>query len=746
MERVLVIVNAERPSEDLFSITEEIKANGYNVSICCSKLTSEKTEKVKPDFHMEETLCLENYSGVIFMDDGGDEKKAIEIAEEANKSGIAIGGYGVGVHILNEAKLLDDKYVSAMSPIELSDKAKKVNSPSVRCENIVTSSGECADGFVVVFIDALGGEIKRIVKGKEEADIPSKSAMVISELNKWTEYWHLAQKLYEKGVGLIVVPWQNIDVKKATINNFLVLSPAFNPKVKKISAELSIPKRCWFKQTNIGKNATIQAIKNLESIGVRNVNSSSVLSLTSDKIASANVLSVFIEQGNPKAFNKQQLDQAVELLFEEGCRWIKPIDDSLGRKVMRVIGHRTTCILSRRHLASVKHMILTKNQLKKALNNVYKKDFMVQDNLGEIILGDRSFELRFFMRRTASGWKSSCEIARSGQLLSNPQDYSRGQILKACTAANLMSMLYEGNWSEKLAEARELSEKACLLVQAQLDRPTDLSELCVDITLNSGEPRIIEINGIPGLVSADEAYSNPNKLHAFASLYRLNPVVYAPMLEDEWKRSRTDMADSLSEGPWGDGFCDVVRAELAYEKIWPQPDGKIAMHIPHEDSLVKLTIDEAIEELKAEAVFALDQFKEHEYKENIKQFKKMILMKSIHRLLVLREYKKNSCQEQIVHVALKMTGPFHNTNEVGMGLDAPMPWEQAELTDYDPYKQQINRARRHPEYGIGSIMFLGDWEKTRVNLDQFRNPYSIETLKKLIDEGSPYPFSRMNWG
>lgn len=167
MERVLVIVNAERPSEDLFSITEEIKANGYNVSICCSKLTSEKTEKVKPDFHMEETLCLENYSGVIFMDDGGDEKKAIEIAEEANKSGIAIGGYGVGVHILNEAKLLDDKYVSAMSPIELSDKAKKVNSPSVRCENIVTSSGECATDLSLSSLMLLAERSKGLSKAKK---------------------------------------------------------------------------------------------------------------------------------------------------------------------------------------------------------------------------------------------------------------------------------------------------------------------------------------------------------------------------------------------------------------------------------------------------------------------------------------------------------------------------------------------------------------------------------------------------
>jgi hypothetical protein len=167
------------------------------------------------------------------------------------------------------------------------------------------------------------------------------------------------------------------------------------------------------------------------------------------------------------------------------------------------------------------------------------------------------------------------------------------------------------------------------------------------------------------------------------------------------------------------------------------------MHVPHEKKLSKMTIDEALEELKREAHFSLDRFEEREDEHGIKEFKKKLLMKSIHRLLVLREYKKHDCKETVVRVAERQpTGPYQY---ISPDIGRATPYEELELSEYDPYKQEINKPRRHPEYGVGSILQPNDFTKTVVNFDQNRSPYSIRDLRTLIDEGGIYPFSRMNW-
>ena len=413
--KILMVAFLESSREPAYEITAELKKFGYSTHICFAKGEADapnKTELVA-DSYLSENTDLAIYEGVVFVDDGADEKSAVKLAKTAAKMDLVVGGYGFGCQVLVGAKLLKDKFVCDGLD------GKAVHSPAVRSDNIVTSSGNCPTGFVILLVDALGGKVKRVVEsvtdGAEEIpdDAPKAvhASLVVSRLERWAEYWELAERLSATGSSLMLAEWDDVDISKRTVKRFILLDPKSAMKVSLSEKPAIVPSAVWFKQTSIGADETIKAVTALESIGCRNVNSSEAIKTACDKMATATLLEPICYQGSPR---KYAGTDAVNDLLSVGTRWVKPVSASLGKDVMKVVGRGRTAILSRRSGGETVHRILTADGLGEVLKDVFGSGgFMVQDDLGSVNFGDKNFELRFVMRRTASGCLSRYSLRES---------------------------------------------------------------------------------------------------------------------------------------------------------------------------------------------------------------------------------------------------------------------------------------------------------------------------------------------
>jgi len=738
MPRVLLVVRSDSPTKEAYRIIRLLKENGYSVDICSSKLEQSKTEKIKSDFVLDDSLSAKQYEGVVFLDDGGDEKECIRLAKEADKLNIAVGGYGMGAVALEEAGLLEKKQVSSMLPFKPS-KAELIDAPAVRCQNVVTSAEGCAEGFAVVFVDALGGEIKKIVKGEDEA-VPARTAMVVSRLNRWPEYWSLAVRLASKGIGLVLADWFDIDLKGKKISKALVLKC---PMMPKLVGGIDLPSSSWFKQTSIGTEESISAVSQLEAAGVSNVNSSVALRTSSNKMATASALIAVCDQGNPVKFSPEQADEAEKLLLSGGVRWVKPICGSLGDKVMRTMGHGGDyAVISKRFVDDAKHYAMPRGKLAELLRKQYKDEFIVQDDVGEIRAGDYTGELRFVMRRRASGWDCSCEMAKFGILLSNPARTASDSTLRACTAAQACQLSFGEEWQDRLDEARKMAHDACIAFQSSLEEPSDISELSVDITFSGSSPRIIEVNGIPDLMFIDEAFRSKDKLAKFSKRVGHWPIIYIPMNDIELEQSRADMDEPLAERLDDETYFIELRQELAKLRVHFQRDGTVVVGDGD-----RMSSEDAIEEAKEEAREYLDLLRSIKRGNETKEKKfRTLLLKRVHKLCLMRDYEalrkrrkrtRNRTRTRLAYYNNQPTGPYQY---LPYDLSTPTPWEQNETDDYDAMKMQINRPRRHPEYYHG-------WKfKMYLPGTPQEDLYSIDRIEKLINEGgSCYPFIASNW-
>ena len=736
MPRVLLVVRSDNPSKEAYHVIRLLKENGYSIDICSSKLEPSKSERIKSDFVLDDSMSPKQYEGVVFLDDGGDEQESVRLAKESDKLGIAVGGYGMGAVVLDEAGLLKDKQVSYMLPFK-PEKAELVNVPAVRCENVVTSAEGCAEGFVVVFVDALGGEVKKIVKGGDEP-VPALTAMVVSRLARWPEYWGLANRLSSMGIGLVIADWFDVDVKNKRISKALVLKAPFMPR---FVPDLPIPSSSWFKQTSIGTEETILAVMALESAGVRNVNSSSALRMSSNKMSTADAILSVCDQGNPVRFSPNDAEEAAEMLLSAGVKWVKPLSGSLGEKIMRVMGHGGDyAIVSKRFVEEAKHYVITRDDLPELIRRQQKGDFIVQQDIGEMRAGNHTGELRFIMRKRASGWKCSCEMAKFGVLLSNPSRSTSAETLKSCTAAQACELVFGDEWQDRLEDARKLAHDSCIAFQSSLDDPSGVSELAVDITFSDGSPKVIEVNGIPDLTFVDEAFRSKDKLAKFSRRIGHGHVVYLPMGELELERSRADMDEPLAERIDDDTYFVSIRQELSKLGIHFQRDGKVI--IGDGD---KISYEDAVKQAQEEALEYIDLLRSIQRSDEAKEkkFRKLVLMR-VHKLCLLREHeelrkrrKKATTASTRLAYDNQPTGPYQYISDM---IGTPTPYEQNETSDYDPVKMELNRPRRHPEYFYG-------W-KFRMWLPGTpqEDAYSIDSLEKLINEGgSCYPFIASNW-
>ena len=635
--KILLVAFLDESRSIAYEIITNLKNYGYSTNICFAKQENEGEEdrlktKFIADIYLNENTDLAIYEGVVFVDDGADEKAAVKLAKSAAKSDLVVGGYGFGCQVLLGAKLLKDKFVC--NGLD----GKEVNSPAVRSDNIVTSSGNCPTGFVILLVDALGGKVKRIVESvAEDADkIPDdapkavQASLVVSRLGRWAEYWELAERLSSSGSSLMLAEWDDVDIPKRTVRRFLLLDPKSAMQVSLSEKPAIVPSAVWFKQTSIGADETIKAVTALESIGCRNVNSSEAIRTACDKMATARLLEPICYQGRPRQYVGSE---AVNDLLSVGTRWAKPVSASLGKDVMKVVGRGRTAILSRRVGGDPVHRILTADGLGEALKEAFGSGgFMVQDDLGSVNFGDRNFELRFIMRRTASGWKRSCEIARAGSLISNPSSSAEFQ---ACMAKQALKAVYPSDWESRLAAAREKALAACIAFQSGLENPDGVNELGVDITFAGSEPNVIEINSVPDLIFVDRAAHGRMGIVALArSMGDEMPVSDEP--EDQVADSRGDVASVLSDRLDDRVHRRVIGRELAHQGMFIQPDGRIA--VKEMGRFEVMPFADAFKMLKADANYYIKTFNElHEkgFKEAARAA--LVARRALHRLRLLYE-------------------------------------------------------------------------------------------------------------
>jgi hypothetical protein len=691
--KVLLIASLEYSRRAALEISEGLREYGYAPLIAHAKEDDES--KISSDISLSGVGDMGAFSGVVFLDDGGDSKRCEQICEDANKQDKMIAGYGLGCVVLASAGALVDKYVcQAMEGVE---GAKIVDSPSVRCDNIVTCIPGCSAGFVVLLIDALGGEIKNVIHSSAGTELPPRSALVISKTERWPEYWGLARKLHASGVVLAMANWNDVDIENRDVKSCIVLDvPAMD--IRRLVSQ-PLPKSIWFKQTSIGLEESIDAVASLESIGCRNVNSSAAMRGMSDKAAFAKAIADICDQGDPLVFDGTAAQKASKVLVSIGTRWVKPLSSSLGRGVMRVQGRGQTAIVSRRRAGKAVHVVTDEDGLTGLLRHAYNHGkFMVQEDLGSMHVGDRNFELRFVMRRNAEGWRPSSEIARAGTLISNPAPNAIGPGPAAIDAPSIMKIIFPSDWEMRLDKARRMAEAACVAFQSSMERPQDVNEIGIDMTFKDGEPRVIEGNSVPDLTFVDAASFGIPALRALAQAIGTNIPAQQEVAPSS--ESRSGVAPAMLSNVDDDTHARLLQREMGLYGIWLQPNGRIAVR--GADGTEVKTLDEVIGETRQEAAKAVNEqidLMESDADEKSQGRAATISKRVRHKLRLLEEMRRLREAGVIKSAGVydsTVSGPYSN-------LDLPYSERVFEYKDGDDWLTDREKAisdlpRYNPEY------------------------------------------------
>lgn len=175
LDKVLIVASSDASQEPAFRVVTELRGSGYGSDICRGLVHD---SNIKPDRMLTPDSEIHGYKGVVFLDDGGELKSCVSLAVRADKAGMMVAGYAKGCLILLKAKLLKGKYLCMGLPEEAYKGAKLVKSKAVRSDNIVTCSGNCTTAFVVLLLDCLGGDVKKVVKSWVEKDMVNSDEMM----------------------------------------------------------------------------------------------------------------------------------------------------------------------------------------------------------------------------------------------------------------------------------------------------------------------------------------------------------------------------------------------------------------------------------------------------------------------------------------------------------------------------------------------------------------------------------------
>jgi hypothetical protein len=224
-----------------------------------------------------------------------------------------------------------------------------VDSPSARSDKIITAVGDCVSGFVILLVDALGGKVKKIVTSAPEGE-PSE-ALVVTEASSWPSFWRLARGL---AAPLGVASWEDIDLTRRRVSRMVVLDPS-RGSVSTRSCE--VPRSVWVRHAGC---PIAEAVKGLEGIGCRNVNSSSAIAALSDE---EGVRAMLASLGKvcPRKYVGAEPDESVvrEVMANGAVHF-------LARQGRVVLGRGDKAIVSSE---GPRHDVMSEEDLREALKN-----------------------------------------------------------------------------------------------------------------------------------------------------------------------------------------------------------------------------------------------------------------------------------------------------------------------------------------------------------------------------------------
>lgn len=693
LHKVLAVASSEASREPAFGLITQLRDNGYSVEFCHAGKDEPDASpsKFKIDRTLEKGMGIADYDGVVFFDDGGDARACADVAKRLDKQDKMVAGYGKGCLILSMARLLDDKFVCKGLPEQYykGSKVKVVNSPSVRCDNVVTSLPGCLDGFVVLLLDVLGGEVKKIVTG-ERPPLQAGCAMVVSRPSRWAEYWGLAERLAEMGTTLVVADWDDIDAASGVVSRCLLLDPAAG-SVKSAGPITPIPMNTWFKQTSIGAEASIVAVAALEAAGCVNVNSSESMRKAANKGLVSEMLAGLCRTASE--YDGANADRAAcDIMSCGGAKWARSAAKGSGRRAIRVLPRGDEAIATRK----ARHRLVDRAALASMLRTAFNDGpFLVQEESRPLRLADKNFCLRFVMRKSASGWSPSCEVARSDDGLS-------------CSASHAMRIGFPDEWEDRISAARGLAEAACVVFQASLENPDGLRELGVDVSVG-GEPDVVGVTTIPDLVMVDAATGpNPGMVALGLALGAGGEVE-----EADGRESREGVTGILGDG--GESHSLLIERELAHEGVWLQPSGEVVMKTAA--GLVKMAPGEAVDMLRKEALVAIQREMTPSMDEADVARAAMVARRARHRMRLLKAVAMVGAGMEKVAYSYDAisSSPYQH-------LDLPMServYKYEEEREYFEAKDEFIRKqpRYNPEYNkdrqTDSIGFYYVWDEPR---------------------------------
>jgi len=668
IHKVLLVAYLDDSRPAAYKITTHLKEYGYGVDICHTPPTFDENDEkeigteFQADLYFSKVTDLGIYNGVIFLDDGGDPVVSKVLAKRADAEEKAVGGYAFGVEVLHLSGLLKDKFVPANIPKEWAKGGKLVNSPSVRCDNVVSSAGNCAAGFSMLMIDALGGENKRMVESDSPDAVPlAEASLVVAPVEKWADYWTLSEKLSQKNTTLILADWSDIDLSSKTVTRFVAVGPHLEEKVAFIDIPVFIPKNVWLRQSF--DNAA-DAVASLEAIGCVNANSSEAIKLACDKPALAKILGLDVA-----VFDQTTLDGATKTLIASGTRWVK----SASRNIM-IQGHGSSALVSKQFGANTTHQVVDEKSLSKMLED-HNESFIVKNDAGSISLGGRPFNLRFQMQK-GMDWTCSAEHARSGNV--------------SWPAAEFMQAACPSNASERLAAAKAKAFSACQAFEGALQNPESLIELEISIGFNGDDPIVSDIEAIPTSGSTRE-------FSKYAQALGMDKP--APEMQDN-----SHAAPVMEAKPDEQQWYKMIERELGCQGIWMQRDGRYA--VSDAEGIDVKTAPELVTQLKGDIKYFLEQFKENDQSDNLKaRMYSRLVRNSVLKLRLVKKFDAmNSNQRSASSQAIQKTaeynydktipGPYSNIQEP----ERVLPWIDDDEPPGDGSNIDADTIRRLDRY------------------------------------------------
>lgn len=629
MSRVLIVASRDESREAALVIGEELRSNGYAVDFS----NTGKDSKIDADRAMLPELPLVDYKGIVFLDDGGDPEAAVAVAKKAHDGGMVLGGFGAGCEVLGGAKILKDQFVP--NDIAKQFDGKGVNAPAARSGDVVSAVGSCPMGFVMLLVDALGGEIKHIVTSEQ-----SPEAMVITD-DPWDSFWSLAPALAERDTRFMVAKWKDIDLSIGQVSGVAVGRDAKAIKCK-------VPRTFWVQQDGI----TPEQIKSLEALGCSGVSPADAVKKASSAVDVFDALALAFSQVKPIPSSSVMASDAMSGAYD--------VLSATGHRISRIIGKGEYAIISR----NGQNLICSHEDVSKAIS----EGALVKVVESVATLTGKDLEFGFMMLRLEDGWKRVASAAFAGA-----DSYPVAQ-------AAIMGL----GSHEVVEDLRKISVAACEAIERAMPGIRDLG-IFVSAT-DSGPSVRAEANPI---LSRFVPKSDLRKIalmmgmeighHAEepANIGHVSDAVARP-----WERARVHKA--------------LLEREMAREGIWLQPDSSVIIDAIGETK--RLSLQEAIEFSAQAAIKMLNrEVRCSGCSQSELRRARMGSLRARHRLMLLLSYAKAKSMQRTAGIyGTSMSGPFVNV-ELPWS-ERVMEWREGDDWLVDRDKSISSLPRYNPEY------------------------------------------------